>query len=546
MRALYARTDLLDDRAVREFGLSYDALMQNAGGALARLVEDSCFKGARVLGVVGGGNNGADVLVSLSALKFKSTALLCGFSKKLHPHLKRAILSGVKVYGISDDVSARINEFIDILRQDVSSVSLNLSQNLKLVSTKKVELKWLNKFDCIIDGLFGSGLNRNISKANLELVNLINSTNKPLKIACDIPSGLNSNGVVLGACFKADITLCMGALKLGAYSDEAKDFVGKIKLARLGISSDKFNNFKRTKLTKFDIDSFVASQMPVKTAISSTNKNTNTLKPDAFVLDKSDLSLPLRKRQNSHKGSYGHAFVVAGEHIGASLMALSASSCVGAGRISLILPKQSKDLSLLGFTLPLQAMLATSISANMNAGVVGCGLGSKLANELVADDFKEIKLVVDADMFYSKNVLSFAKQAKNVLTPHPKEFASLLSLAGMLKTDDDLTTFIQHNRFRLACEFSQRYPATLVLKGANTIIAKDGVLFVMPFGSPALAKGGSGDLLAGIIAGLLAVGQSPLKASINGTLAHALAVCKLKSSPFLEPKDLLKGLRRLF
>ena len=201
MKKLFWDTAVLDARAVSEFGLSTEVLMQNAANALACAVrtrfKKSSLKRRKILGVVGSGNNGADVLAALRLLggKFDCFAFLASDKQNetSKTELTRALKCGV-----------------------------NLISNL----TESGE------FDCIIDGIFGTGLSRELDERTINLINLLNA--KPAyKLACDIPSGLDKNGVPQGAVFKADTTVTMGALKPALYSDFAKDFVGCVKVATL-------------------------------------------------------------------------------------------------------------------------------------------------------------------------------------------------------------------------------------------------------------------------------------------------------------------------
>ena len=187
-------------------------------------------------------------------------------------------------------------------------------------------------------------------------------------------------------------------------------------------------------------------------------------------------------------------------------------------------------------------MQASKISEKMNAGALGMGLGKKGVEELEVQILKGKKLVLDADIFYSPKVLDLLSE-NCVLTPHPKEFCSLLKICKI--ADIDVQT-LQENRYAYARAWSEKFKAVLVLKGANTIIAKDGQIYVMPYGKNTLAKGGSGDVLSGLVLALLAQGYEPLNAAISATLAHALSLRNFdKNSYALEPTDIIKGVKCL-
>lgn len=470
MKKLFWDTAELDARAVSEFEFNTEVLMQNAANALANAVRSrfkKCSpKRRKILGVIGSGNNGADVLAALRLLggKFDCFALLASDKQNeiSKTELTRALKCGV-----------------------------NLISNL----TESGE------FDCIIDGIFGTGLSRELDERTINLINTLNA--KPAyKLACDIPSGLDKNGLSQGAVFKADTTVTMGALKLALYSDFAKDFVGCVKVANLGFSRELYET-----QTSF------------------------------YKLGKSDLNLPFRVKQNANKGDFGHVFVVSGEKGGAARIAGLAALTIGAGLVSVV-----------GEKLNLEPVLMQSecITPKMRVGAVGMGLGElneAQKNELFSELKTKDALVIDADLFYEPRTLELLSSEKVVITPHPKEFASLLELANLGKF---YASEVQKNRFKLAQVFSRNFKCVLVLKGANTLIAQGGEVYVMTQGSAALAKGGSGDALSGIVAGLLAQGYSPLNAAISGTLAHALAARKIKINDYaLTAADVIKGLKCL-
>ena len=464
MKNLYLDTRVLDERASEKFGLSEELLMENAATAIANFIRKKFKKGVRVLGVCGAGNNGADVLCALRMLEGEYECEFILASQNLKPlaakQLERAKFAGVR-------------------------------------ESKEVENS-LNNAKCLIDGLFGSGLNRALDQNLVGLISKINASPAYI-IACDVPSGLSSEGKVLGACVKADATITMGARKLGLYSDAAKDYVGKVKLATLGVSAQNYE-----------------------------------CESDYHLLEKSDLMLPNRKNQCVNKGDFGHAFIISGEHIGASKLCAKAAFAFGAGLVSVIGEQ--------GLNLPTHIMQASKISEKMNAGALGMGLGKKGVEELEVQNLKGKKLVLDADIFYSPKVLDLLSD-NCVLTPHPKEFCSLLKICKI--ADIDVQT-LQENRYAYAKAWSEKFKAVLVLKGANTIIAKDRQIYVMPYGKSALAKGGSGDVLSGLVLALLAQGYEPLNAAISATLAHALSLRNFdKNSYALEPTDIIKGVKCL-
>ncbi|WP_304210299.1 ADP/ATP-dependent (S)-NAD(P)H-hydrate dehydratase, partial [Helicobacter canis] len=199
-------------------------------------------------------------------------------------------------------------------------------------------------------------------------------------------------------------------------------------------------------------------------------------------------------------------------------------------------------------TLPQQSelMYPHSIPENANVLCLGMGLGSGFGCLLEPSFIGDRLCVLDADVFYERSLLPLLEStsAHNlVLTPHPKEFHALLHLCGLF--DGDIAE-VARNRFELALCFTQAYKApTLLLKGANPIIAHNGKLYINSLGTPALAKGGSGDVLSGVIAAYLAQGFSPLASAINASLAHAKAATKEKNTYALTPLRLIEHLGAL-
>ena len=193
-----------------------------------------------------------------------------------------------------------------------------------------------------------------------------------------------------------------------------------------------------------------------------------------------------------------------------------------------------------------ELMYPHAIPPTANVLCLGMGLGSGYGYLLEPSFIGERLCVLDADVFYEStlpNLLESTFAHNLVLTPHPKEFHALLHLCGLFSGD---IAEVANNRFELALRFSQAYKSpTLLLKGASPIIAHNAKLYINPLGTPALAKGGSGDVLSGVIAAYLAQGFSPLQSAINASLAHALAATKEKNTYALTPLRLIEHLGTL-
>lgn len=459
MKKLFLDTSKLDKRCIEYFGLSEEILMENAASAIEKEIRKKLTKKSKILAVCGGGNNGADGICAIRKL-----------AKDYDCYLML--------------VSDRLN--------DMSKFQLNIAKNCGVEIVDKIY-----EYDCYIDAIFGSGLNKDLEPKICEIIDTINAKNG-LKLAVDIPSGINKFGQINTTAFKADITITMGALKFALFLDEAKEFVGRIKVANLGISKDNFE--------------------------TDTNN---------FVLTKQDLKLPFRDKKNSNKSDYGHLYVVCGEMKGAAEICAMAAASIGAGLVSLVSDENIGNLN--------PIIMQKSSFKEAKTMVCGCGLGKDYIN---LEELTDKSAVIDADIFYKDEIVNLIKSNESlVLTPHPKEFVSLLKICGIA---DINVTKLQKNRFKYAKLYSKNYNNVLVLKGANTIIAYKSKLYIMPLGDSTLAKGGSGDALAGIIGGLLAQSYTPLDAAINGVLAHALSVKKNGYNSYaITPFEIIEGIKCL-
>jgi len=352
----------------------------------------------------------------------------------------------------------------------------------------------------IVDALFGSGLNRDLNIESQKLLTLLNSLYAH-KIACDIPSGINVNGQITTTAFRANTTITMGALKTSLYSDVAKDYVGSIIVSDLGVQR--------------------------------TIYETNTA---MFLLDFFDMEIPFRTQQNSHKGKYGHLSVIVGEKKGAGIIAADAAFAFGAGLVTTVAHENINP--------PLHIMQDHALPENCTAIAVGMGLGRYEKEEIHTLLENNIPKVIDADLFYDEIILNVLNKEGIVLTPHPKEFCSLLKISGLA---DITTDELQNNRFKYLKLFGKKYPkSVLLLKGANTLITYENCVYINNLGSAVLSKGGSGDVLTGLVASLLTQGYSAINSAITGTLAHSIAAKNYEKNNYsLTPADLIEGVKIL-
>ncbi len=464
MQNLFYEVDSLDKRAYTQFHMSEELLMEHAANGMANFIKQHYSDMDSILIVCGSGNNGADGIV---------------LARLLHPSYD------VKLY-LHKEPSTPIGQ-------------------LQLKRANAIGLQTINtpeECDIIVDALFGSGLNREMdqeSSALLEQLNLYSG----IKIACDMPSGLNKDGHLYRHAFIADITLTMGALKRGLYSDRAKENVGDVHQLDLGI-----------------------------------NRGLYELSSNWKLLDTNDLRPPHRHKRNTHKGNFGHLSLIHGEKEGAAIIAALSALHYGAGLVSLVGEKITH--------LPYTLMQDTDLPENTSAIACGMGLGKTFQRDRLSTIFarhSNIPLILDADIFYH-SIFYDLLHKELIITPHPKEFVHILKTTCLA---DISVHELQEDRFKYVKLFNEKYPhIVLILKGANTIIAQHDHFYINPHGTSALAKGGSGDVLSGLCGALLAQGYSALEAAIQASLAQTLALKKVeKNSYAYTPQDIIQGLSHL-
>ncbi len=339
--------------------------------------------------------------------------------------------------------------------------------------------------DVLVDALLGTGLDRPVTGLYAEAIKTINVYSSPV-IAVDIPSGLNADtGNAMGCAVKADCTVTFIGLKQGLFTGQAAEYCGGICFAQLGLPDDVFSELE------------TATTRVVRTR------------------------LPRRDRY-AHKGNCGHVLIVGGElgFSGAAKMAGEAALRVGSGLVSIA--TRAGHSGLMNLNRPElmshgveSAEQLTALLAKIDVIVVGPGLGqSDWAKSLLNATISSGKpMVVDAD---GLNLLAAAPEVKPnwILTPHPGEAARLLKCS---------TADIQQDRFAAALSVQARYGGVVVVKGAGTLIASEHQLAVSTTGNPGMASGGMGDVLSGVIAGLLAQGLSLQDAAQQGVYNHGLA-----------------------
>ncbi len=477
----------IENQAVN-LGVSLETLMENAGNAVATQVRQVLHSavGKRVLVLVGPGNNGGDGLVAARYLHdwgAKVNICLCASRAQNDRNLKLAMQCGIPI------IHAYEGRALADLRASISSA------------------------DVIIDALFGIGKIRSIEgifKEVLQNVSMVKGTkSKPVLVAVDLPSGLDSDtGEVEPSCPSADITVTFGYPKIGLFSFPGAEKVGKLVIADIGIPQDLAQDIDVELIT----EEWVRETLPQR---------------------------PL----NAHKGSFGKVLVIAGSinYIGAAYLACMGAARVGAGLVTLatatsLQPILASKLTEITY-IPLpeaetgvigsQAISTLQLElSNYDVLLLGCGLGQhpetvEFVKSLLTDSSQLSAvscLILDAD---AVNTLAQIPQwwrklrQDAILTPHPGEMARLLGISAKE---------VQGSRLSITQRSAKKWKKTVVLKGANTIVAApNGEAKVNNAANPALASAGTGDVLAGAIAGLAAQRLSLFDAAACGVYLHSRA-----------------------
>ncbi len=465
-------------------GVPASALMENAGLAAARFCS-SILKptaSSRVLALVGPGNNGGDALVAaghLSRWGARVTAYLVAERPAADPNLAEAAKRGVKLVSAADDPERAA------MQVELDSCAL------------------------VLDGVLGTGRARPLDgvmqQVMLALGRARQSGSALTVVALDVPTGMDADsGEVDPACPGADHTIAFGYPKMGHYRFPGADVRGELHIVDIGIPSGLDSGIPTELLTEH----LAANALPRRPSIS-------------------------------HKGTFGHTLVVAGSgrYVGAACLASEAAARAGSGLVTLASPEciypqlaaklteviQRPVLSDLEGRFHVDAAPSIKEAASgCSAMLLGCGFGSSpglvelVKQVLLQHPQPSIPVVVDADGLNNLAKIDNWWEAITypmVLTPHPGEMATLAGIS---------VPQVQARREDLALEMAERWGQTVVLKGAYTVIAApDGRCFISPFANPALASGGTGDVLAGMIAGLMAQGAEPVDAACCGVYLHA-------------------------
>lgn len=484
-----ARIDALAERA---FGLSPRLLMERSGEAVAARVRARFREGATVLILCGPGNNGGDGYAAAVLLRERYRVLVCD------------------VLGTGCEGTGRV--FFDDYRLGGGRTA-DASEACSALATA----------DCVIDAIFGVGGRRGYSPTVLRLAAAL-SDSPAWKIAVDVPLGVDADtGCVFEGVYRADETVALSYYKLGQLSYPARAFVGALRLATLGLDRDAIRTHIQPKNHCLD-EEFVRRTLP-------------------------------RREEDSNKSTFGRALLLTGSPnlIGAAFLSLEATLRGGAGYVTYLgtdalvdrlLPRFPE--AIYGRIVETDALTPTEIaevvarSCANNATLIGCGggaVGVALLAALLRS--RSSPIVLDADAINALAActdrgaaLLRGAERPVILTPHPLEFSRLCGAT---------VEEIQADRIERARDYAHSFGVVLVLKGAATVVTDGDRVYVNTTGSSALAKAGSGDVLAGLLTSLAAMGVPPMEAAALAVCLHGMAGDRLaaRHSRFgVTPSDL--------
>lgn len=511
MKKVFENPSELETLAKQALSIPPFLMMENAARFLSDFVI-SIIKNKRISQIVilcGKGNNGGD--------GFALARLLC----TAYENLSVTIL--VPQLPVAEEAKMQFEMCQKLAVQTVfNDKIITFLQNLEANSQKPdffYETQETQVSYIIVDCLFGIGFHGELSKEFVQIFDILNKI-KAVKIACDIPSALY---------FQSDFTITMGAHKTVLFSDKAKVVCGKIIQAPLGIPPKVFESF---------------------------------LPPVAFLLEMCDAKFPFRKNKSAHKGTYGHTAVIACQKSGAAILAATSALNFGSGLTSLVKTSFS-DLE--QFKISAELMINCSIPDKTTAVILGPGFCEDENSISIFDEVLEWfnttenpAILLDAGVFGCRNFISFLTKlnsvlnAKIVLTPHLLEMSRFLHQTKDAFPekfqdfeDNDFSVQVLANDSNKKIALSKRLMqifsnVTIVIKSANTFIATENQVFICDEGRQNLAKGGSGDVLAGLIGSLLAQKYSAKEAAITGVWAHANASKRFGEEAYdLTPEKLI-------
>ena len=476
----------IDQDTIEGIGIPGIVLMETAGSAVVRAIEQYYPRCQRIGILIGKGNNGGDGLVIARQLA----------------HAGR----DVHLFLVSPPDSFTGAAAINL------QIAKNLGLRIEVILGEKEAWKgWMANCELLVDAIFGTGLRGAVRDSIATVINTINDLATPI-LSVDLPSGLDADtGNPLGTCVEADTTVTIGLPKRGLLVHPGAELAGRLKVVDIGFPEQVVDaqGIKVNWATAAEVSQWIPPRPPA-----------------------------------SHKGTYGRVLVVAGSTgmTGAAALASEAALRAGAGLVTLAIPKSLNPIleGLLPevMTLPLPETEVSSLSAAAASAIlefaektksvlaIGPGLSQHpdtvaLVQQLVRENREQKlgrRMVVDADglnaLSQTPEVISLL-DSEAILTPHPGEMSRLASAS---------VSSLEADRLGTAQQFASEHNLTLVFKGAPTVTGlPNGDVWINSTGNPGMATGGMGDVLTGVIAGLMAQGHASETAAVLGVYLHGLA-----------------------
>lgn len=479
-----AQMQELDRRTIAEARIPGTTLMERAGAGVVAGIETRFGppRGKRVTVLCGKGNNGGDGFVVARLLRHRGANV--------------RVLAMSPASELSRDAAMMHRQFVRAAGKSA----------VRSYSSGTYARSLLKQSDIVVDALLGTGLSSDVTGRYADAIDAINESGRPV-VAVDLPSGLHADtGAALGRAVRASLTVTFGLPKLGLYQQRGIDLAGQVTIVDIGIPP----------------------------AFVDAVESRTSLITESFVRE----CLPARW-PSSHKGTFGHAAIIAGSvgKTGAAAMTAKAALRTGAGLVTVAIPSSLNDVLeaklLEAMTIPMPETKARTLARTAfdrlaefttarTAVAIGPGLSTHpetvdLVQELVRR--LDRPAVLDADALNAlagrASILTECKTPP-ILTPHPGEMARLERNATSQSVNAD--------RIGTATRFARERGVFVVLKGARTVVARpDGTAAISPTGNPGMATAGTGDVLTGMIVGLLAQGVAPWEASCAATYLHGLA-----------------------
>ncbi|MDO5291643.1 MAG: NAD(P)H-hydrate dehydratase [bacterium] len=457
----------LDDYTINKIGIPSLVLMERAALAFTNVLLEKIESTDSIIVLTGPGNNGADGVAIARLLKLK------GYQVEVY------------IMGETKQFSIQLKEQISI----AAKLGVNFINNAKIC-----------EYTVVIDAIFGIGLGRSVGGNVAEVIECVNNCDNQV-FSVDIPSGIHSGcGKVMEHAIRADYTVTFGYQKVGMLMYPGCEYAGRVSVADIGFPTIEFAK----------------------------------LIPTGFIYQKEDLKLLPSRPSNSNKGSFGKVLVIAGSKnmSGACYMSAKAAYRMGAGLVKVLTVEENRTI--------MQTMLPEAIISTYHSErienelskiqedirwastiVLGPGIGiSASSRTLLSLILKEAQVptIIDADGLNLLAELGKLEEAPlnehMILTPHIKEMSRLLHIE---------LNEVRENAIEIAQKISKEKNYTLVLKDARTLVAGNESLYINTSGNDGMATGGSGDVLTGVIAGLLAQGMRPYQAACLGTYIHGMA-----------------------